>query len=78
MMWYSIKIFQGKRNYIFILMFNCFHKKIDPVMRPQNYKLNNRKYKEETIIAEGGFAYIWKCENFAIKRILIQSQDGYE
>lgn len=57
---------------------NCFIKKSDPVMKPQCYKLNTRKYKEEIIIAEGGFAYIWKCENFAIKRILIQSQDAYQ
>jgi AP2-associated kinase len=52
-------------------MFKCLTRKTDPVSKPQSYKLTNRKYKEESLIAEGGFAYIWRCENFAIKRILI-------
>ncbi|CAD8091500.1 unnamed protein product [Paramecium sonneborni] len=59
-------------------MLKCLTRKSDPVSKAQSYKLRNRKYREENIIAEGGYAYIWKCENFAIKRILIQSQEVYK
>lgn len=52
-------------------MLKCLTRKSDPVSKAQSYKLKNRKYKEEYIIAEGGYAYIWKCENLAIKRIFI-------
>ncbi|CAD8163869.1 unnamed protein product [Paramecium octaurelia] len=58
-------------------MFKCLSRKLEIANRPQIYRLSKGKYKEEELIDAGGYSQIWKCEGFAIKRMLIHSQETY-
>ncbi|CAD8077697.1 unnamed protein product [Paramecium sonneborni] len=58
-------------------MLKCLSRKLEITNSPQIYRLSKGRYKEEELIDVGGYSQIWKCEGFAIKRMLINSQEIY-
>ncbi|KAM3143497.1 BMP-2-inducible protein kinase [Paramecium bursaria] len=53
----------------------CFKKQQNP-LKAQTYKFKDT-YKEQILISEGGYGYVWKSENYAIKRVICSTQELY-